>query len=325
VRRRDFINLVGGAAVGWPSNLPAQQPATPVIGLLNYGSSPESNLSAFYAGLNDTGFTVGQNVAVEYRYAGGNYDRLPSLAHELVERKVAVIVAAGSTAAALAAKAATNTIPILFNIGSDPVEIGLIESLPHPGGNLTGVTQDQNLLSGKRLELLHELAPKAALIALMVNPANPYAQSEVKYVKAVATGLALGLLVLNASDPASIETAFAQIQQQRCDALLVGADPYFLRFSLQLVSLAALNKVPTIFGYRDFAVDGGLISYGTNWESGYRQIGIYTGRILKGEKPADLPVQRPVSYDLVVNLKAANALGLAVPTSLLLRADEVIE
>jgi len=299
----------------------------PVIGFLSGGSAIPfaDRLPAFRQGLGEIGYVEGQNVTTEYRWADGQYDRLPGLAAELVGRKVAVIVVVGTTAAALAAKAATQTIPIVFVIGSDPVEVGLVTSLARPGGNITGVSQVLFTMAGKRLELLHELVPASAAVALLVNATNPYTESEIREVQTRASALGLQLHVLNATNDSDLETAFMSLVERRAGGLLVGADPFFIIVRDKLVALAAGHKVPTIYGYRDFMAVGGLVSYGTDTAVAYRQVGAYTGRILKGEKPADLPVQQPTKFDLVINLKTARALGLQVPTSILLRADEVIE
>jgi putative ABC transport system substrate-binding protein len=299
----------------------------PVIGFLSGGSAIPfaDRLLAFRQGLGEIGYVEGQNVAIEYRWADGQYDRLPALAAELVGRKVAVIAVAGTTAAALAAKAATQTIPIVFIIGSDPVEVGLVASLAHPGGNITGVSQVFFTIAGKRLELLHELVPASAALALLVNATNPYTESEIREVQTRASALGLQLHVLNATNGSDLETAFMSLVEWRAGGLLVGADPFFIIFRDKLVALAAGHRVPTIYGYRDFMAVGGLVSYETDLAAGFHQVGAYTGRILKGEKPADLPVQQPTKFDLVINLKTARALGLQVPTSILLRADEVIE
>ena len=329
MRRRNFIALLSSAAAAWPLAARAQQSALPVIGFLSGGSAIPfaDRLPAFRQGLGEIGYVEGQNVTTEYRWADGQYDRLPGLAAELVGRKVAVIVVLGTTAAALAAKAATQTIPIVFVIGSDPVEVGLVTSLARPGGNITGVSQVLFTMAGKRLELLHELVPASAAVALLVNATNPYTKSEIREVQTRASALGLQLHVLNATNDSDLETAFMSLVERRAGGLLVGvgADPFFIIVRDKLVALAAGHKVPTIYGYRDFMAVGGLVSYGTDPAAAYHQIGAYTGRILKGEKPADLPVQQPSKFDLIINLKTARALGLQVPTSILLRADEVIE
>jgi len=328
IARRKFLATLLGGAVAWPLAARAQQPAMLVIGFLSGGSAIPfytDRMRAFWRGLDEIGYVEGQNVTTEYRWADGQYDRLPGLAAELVDRKVAVIVVLGTTAAALAAKAATQTIPIVFIIGSDPVEVGLVTSLARPGGNITGVSQVLFTMAGKRLELLHELVPASAAVALLVNATNPYTESEIREVQTRASALGLQLHVLNATNDSDLETAFMSLVERRAGGLLVGADPFFIIVRDKLVALAAGHKVPTIYGYRDFMAVGGLVSYGPDPAAAYHQIGAYTGRILKGEKPADLPVQQPSKFDLIINLKTARALGLQVPTSILLRADEVIE
>jgi putative ABC transport system substrate-binding protein len=326
MRRREFILALGGAAA-WPLAAGAQQPAMPVIGFLG-SASPEKwprILASFRRGLAETGYTEGQNVRIEYRWAQEHYDRLPALAAELVQHHVALIVAPGTAAAASAAKAATATVPIVFMIGSDPVKLGLVASLNHPGGNLTGVAYLNVEVAPKRLELLHELVPATASVGLLVNPANP-AETEVQTSELQAAARALGrrLLVLNATNLGEIDEAFATLVRERA-ALQVGVDPLWGSFNRQIIDLAARHFVPVIYPWREFPVGGGLMSYGTTILDAFRQVGVHAGRILKGEKPADLPVQRPRTLGFVINLKTAKALGLEIPPTLLARADEVIE
>jgi putative tryptophan/tyrosine transport system substrate-binding protein len=327
VRRREFITLLGGAAA-WPRVARAQQAAMPVIGFLHL-TSPETNrenLAAFRRGLGQTGYTEDRNVAIEYRWAQGRNDRLATMAAELVHRQVSVIVVLETTNGALAAKAATQTIPIVFMQGADAVRIGLVGSLNRPGGNLTGFDLLLAETAGKRLELLLDLVPRARSIAYLRNPTNPvFAETETREVQIAAQALGVRLLLVNASRLSEIETAFADLVKQRADALQVSSDGFLLTHPDQIVALAARNAVPAIYAWRQAMAFGGLVSYGTNILDAWRQAGIYTGRILKGEKPADLPVQQVTKIELIINLKTAKALGLDVPTSLLLRADEVIE
>jgi putative ABC transport system substrate-binding protein len=326
MKRREFITLVGGAA-GWPLAARAQQAAMPVIGFLN-PASPRSYaplVSKFHQGLNGAGYVEGQNVAIEYRWADGHYDRLPTLASELVGRRVTVIAATGGDVSALAAKAATTTIPIVFDTGSDPVKIGLVDSLNRPGGNLTGVSIFTVELVPKRLELLCEVVPAAAVIGLLVNPMRTSAESETRGAEAAVSALGRRSVILSASSEHDLSVAFATLGQQQVDALHVNGDNLFISLRDQLAALTARYAVPTMYGDRQYAVAGGLMSYNSNLTDIYLQVGAYTGKILKGEKPAELPVQQPTKFDLVINLKTAKALGLTIPPSLLARADEVIE
>jgi putative ABC transport system substrate-binding protein len=317
MKRRAFITLLGGAAapsILWPLAARAQQPAMPVVGYLFIGSpgSYANQVAAFRRGLGETGYVEGRNVAIEFEWAEDRYDRLPSLAAELVRRQVAVIAAFGPPAA-LAAKAATSTIPIVFSTGADPVAIGLVASLNRPGGNVTGVTSLSVEVGPKRLELLHELIPTATNVAVLVNPTNPITEQLLRDLQAAARKMGQQILVLNASSEAEIDTAFATIAQGRADAFAIGADGFFLGRSEQLAALTVRHAVPGITGSREFPAAGGLMSYGGSSTDNLHQVGVFTGRILKGEKPADLPVQQATKVDLVINLKAAKALGLTGP------------
>jgi len=326
MRRRAFIAALGGAAATWPFAAHAQQPAMPVIGFLN-SASPSlyaGALRAFLEGLGETGFVDGRNVIIEYRWAEGQYDRLPALAADLIRRQVTVI-AATSTPAALAAKAATVAIPIVFTTASDPVQIGLVASLSRPSGNVTGATQMTVEVGPKRLEMAHELVPAATVIALLVNPTSPVAETIARDMQAAAGTLGLQMHVLRASDDREIDDAFAASIQLGAGALVIASDVFFTSRDEQLGALTLRYKVPTIYQYHEFAAAGGLMSYGGSLTDTYRQTGIYTGRILKGDKPADLPVQQATKVELIINLKTAKALGLTVPLTLLGRADEVIE
>jgi putative tryptophan/tyrosine transport system substrate-binding protein len=325
MRRRDFIAGLGGTAAAWPIAARAQQPAMPVIGFLG-NESPElwmSRLGAFRKGLSESGYVEGRNVAIEYRWAEGRIDRLPALAADLVRRQVGVIVAVGP--GPRAAKAATTSIPIVFSTGADPVASGLVASLNRPGGNLTGATSLNAELAPKRLELLHELLPTTTIIALLLNPTNVNAETIPGDLQAAARTLGLQLHVLRASTERDLDTAFATLRQLRAGGLVIPNDFFFNARSEQLAALSVRHAVPTIFQYREFAAAGGLMSYGGNFTDNYRLLGIYTSRILKGEKPADLPVQQATKIELFINLKTAKALGLTFPLTLLGRADEVIQ
>ena len=327
MKRRNFITLLGGAAVAGPLAGRAQQTPTPVIGFLNSGAREAYApfLTAFLEGLKDAGYAEGQNVAIEYRWAEGRHNELPALARELVRLKVTVIAATGGTPSALAAKAATSTIPIVFYLGIDPVQFGLVASLNRPAGNMTGIAALTVELEAKRLEFLHELLPTAAIIAVLVNPNNPAIEAETRSMREAARSLGLQLEILTASTVGDIDIAFAALVERRVGALIVLADAFLTSRRNQIVTLAARHAVPAMFHWREFAVAGGLASYGPRLADGYRQVGVYVGKILKGAKPADLPVEQSVKLELVINLKTAKALGLKVPPALLLRADEVIE
>ena len=325
MKRRQFITLLG-SAVAWPRPARAQQPM-PVIGFLENKSptDTEQNVAAFRQGLNEVAFIEGQNVTIEYRWAENHYDRLPALAADLIQRKVAVIATNG-TASALAAKAATTTIPIVFNTGLDPVAVGLVASFNRPGGNVTGITSLNAEVASKRLEMLHEVVPKATAIALLVNPTSPQlALADTTEMQAAARILGLQLLVFNASTNREIDAVFATLAQQSIGALVMSTDPFFASRSEQLAALVVRHALPTVSAHREFTVAGGLFSYGTSISDIYRQLGIYTGKILKGEKPAELPVFQSTKIELIINLKTARRLGLSFPLTLLGRADEVIE
>ena len=327
MKRREFIAVLGGAAVAWPVSAHAQQPAMPVIGVLDARSpgTTENPLRAFREGLKDTGYIVGENVALEYRWAEDQIDRLPALTADLVQRRATVIFAISPTAA-LAAKAAIATIPIVFIVNEDPVRLGLVASLARPGGNLTGINILTAEVTATRLDLLRELMPSATRVSVLVNPVNATnTDTTLREMAAAARTTGLQVKVLNASTSREIEAAFATLLHERPDALFVGAEPYFYGRRVQLAVLAASHRLPAIYSQRDFVEAGGLMSYGTNIADAFRQIGVYAGRILKGTKPADLPVVQASKFELVINLPTARVLGLEVPPMLLARADEVIE
>jgi len=324
--RREFITVLGGAAATWPLAAWAQKPM-PVIGFLSTGSlqSDAFRLAAVRQGLMEAGYVEGRNFAFDYRWAEGQYERLPALAAELVRREVALIVTGGGTTSTVAAKSATATIPIVFTTGADPIKLGLVASLNRPGSNITGVSFLVNTLVAKQFEVLHEAVPKTALIGYLVNPTYVNAEADTRNVLAAAEVVGQKLLVVQAHTDSELEAAFVTLIQQRAGALVVGADPFFFDRRAKLVELAARQKVPAIYFLREFASAGGLMSYGTSITEAYRIVGLYAGRILKGEKPAELPVQQSTKVELIVNLKTAKALGLTVPPALLARADEVIE
>ena len=327
MKRRAFIALLGGAAAAWPLAAGAQQPAMPVVGYL-YAGAPEPSaylVAAFRKGLSETGYVEGQNVAIEYRWTRNEFDRLPELVVDLVRRRVTVIAAPGSAAAAAAAKAATATIPVVYSGGADPVQAGLVASLNRPGGNVTGITTMNAETGTKRLGLLHELLPQAVRFALLVNPINSLTEPFVADLRAAAAVFGAQIDVFSCSTIGEIDTAFVSLAQRQTDALVVGVDTLFLNRRVQVATLAAHHRLPAIYTVREQAEVGGLMSYGSSFTDLFRQTGIYVGRILKGEKPADLPVLRASKFEFVINLQTAKTLGLTVPPTLLARADEVIE
>ena len=327
MRRRNFISLVGGLAVAWPIAAGAQQSAMPVVGFIDVGSPADSgaHVASFRQGLNDMGYFEGRNILIEYRWAEGRHDRYPELAADLIRQKVNVIATGANSSASLAVKAATSTIPIVFGVGEDPVKLGLVASLARPGGNATGINFFAAELTAKRLGLLREMVPGAARVAFLVNPANVTAESTVKDLEAAAPAFGVQIQIFDAGTIREIDAAFASLVRQRFDALFVGPDLFFSTRRVQLAIAAARHAVPTIFAQREYAEAGGLMSYGTNIADTYRQVGVYTGRILKGAKPADLPVVQSTKFELVINAQTARTLGLTVPDNLLATADEVIE
>ena len=327
MKRREFITLFSSTVVAWSLTARAQQAAMPVVGFFNAGSPTGRGklVAAFHQTLGEAGYVEGRNVSIEYRWAENQYDRLSALAGDLVHRQVAAIATPGSTPAALAAKAATTTIPIVFGVGGDPVRLGLVASLSRPGGNVTGMSFLTNLLVAKQFELLHELVPSAEMIGLLVNPKFPDTEVMTRDAQEAATARGKKLLVVTASTESDFNQAFATLVRERVGAILVPAEPFFLSQRKRIVAMADRLAVPAIYSLREFAVDGGLMSYGTNLVETYRQVAVYVGRILKGARPADLPVMQSTKFELVINLEVAKALGLQVPDKLLSLADEVIE
>jgi putative ABC transport system substrate-binding protein len=327
MRRREFITLVGSAVAGWPFTALAQQSAMPVIGFLESGTLAEfaDRVDAFREGLRKFGYIEGETVKVEYRFANGHYGELPSMASDLVGRQVAVLVATGSPNSAQAAQAATQTIPIVFANGGDPVELGLVSTVNRPGGNTTGVTFFNSSLAPKRMELVRELVPKATIVGVLVNPRNPNTEADIKVLQTAGRSVGLDVLIVNAVSDSDFEPAFAVFAQRHVDAIIINNDAFFSTHPGPIVEIAARRAIPTIYYLRSFVAAGGLVSYGTNIIDMYRETGAYTGRILKGVKPTDLPVLFPSKFEFVLNLKTAKTLGLDIHTSILLRADEVIE
>jgi putative ABC transport system substrate-binding protein len=326
MRRREFIATLGGAAA-WPLTVRAQQPAMPVIGFLSSRSPGDSTtlVAAFRKGLSEAGYIEGQNIAIEYRWAEGQYDRLPALAAELVHRNVAVLVATGGEPSALAAKGATSAIPIVFTVGGDPVKDGLVASLNRPGGNATGVSLLTTTPEAKRLGLLHELVPGAAVVGVLIDPNSPDGEAQSRELRDAARTIGQRIHIANAKNEEELDLAFATFVQERADALLVSSDPFFDTRRDRIIAFAAQRRMPAIYQFREYAVAGGLMSYGTSLPDGYRQVGIYAGQILKGAKPADLPIFQSIKFEFVINMKTAKTLGLDIPAMILARADEVIE
>ena len=327
MQRREFITFLGGVAAGWPLSARGQQQAVPVIGFLSSGSpaSYARPLAAFREGLGETGYVEDRNVKIEYRWAEGKFDQLKSLAADLVERRVSLIAATGGSNSVIAAKSATKTIPIVFTGGGDPVKLGFVESLGRPGGNATGVTNISATLETKRLDLLGEIVPNATRLAALINTDNPNAEVDERDLRSAASALGRDILIAHASNEAFLDQAFMTVEQAGAGALVVVLDPFFRIQRNRLIEGAALHKLPTIYSEREFAVAGGLLSYGANVSTSYHQAGVYAGRILNGEKPSNLPVLQPTKFELVINLKTARALGLEMPAKLLALADEVIE
>jgi ABC-type uncharacterized transport system substrate-binding protein len=328
MRRRELITVLGGAAAAWPLAGQAQQSAMPVVGFLRVGSPDASvpYVAAFRKGLNEAGYVEGQNVTVEYHWLEGQYDRVPALVADLVRRQVAVIATPGFTPAALATKAATATIPIVFGVTQDPVRLGLVASLARPGGNATGINFFTQEVAAKRLRLLHDLVPKAVRVAVLINPANaPNAEFILREMQEAASAIGLQIQILNATTIGEIDAAFATFARERLDALFVAPNAFFLDRRVQLATMTARDRIPATYSGRDYVAVGGLMSYGTDVADMFRQVGVYTGRILKGEKPADLPVQQSTKFEFVINLQTARALGIEVPPGLLSIADEVME
>ena len=327
MKRREFIALLGGAAAAWPLTARAQQPALPVVGFLNGGSADGAarNVAAFRKGLSETGYVEGQNVAVEYHWFSGQYDRLPALMADLVRRQVAVIATAGNLTS-LAAKAATATIPIVFGVGDDPIRLSLVASFARPGGNLTGINFFNAELTAKRMRLLHDLVPKAVRVAVLLNPANASStESQLRIVQEAAPTIGLQIQILNATTIGEIDAAFATIERERPDALFVTGDAFFVSRAVQFATLTSRSRIPATYSLRDYVAVGGLMSYGTDFTEAFRQVGVYTGKILKGAKPVDLPVMQSTKFEFVINMQTARALGLEVPAQLLATVDEVIE